>query len=158
MPVPVPIQEGHLTLAIHRAPARTINPLAAGTAPTSKAPASVGQSAPLPMGEGEGEEQRGSGTPAPAASRLALLGEGHREERAAVGDLGGLQGSVQSWDGFRTALSFSLGPHSALIPGRWWERGVEILCPTPKGAHPHSSHSPQPDLGELSFSYYLGGS
>lgn len=49
-----------------------------------------------------------------------------------MGDLGALQGSVQSWDGFRTPLSLSLGPHSALIPGRWWERGVEILCPLPK--------------------------
>ena len=62
--MPVPILEGHLTLVSRQAPASTINPLAAGTASTSEAPASVGQSAPLPRGWGEGKEQQGPGAPA----------------------------------------------------------------------------------------------
>ena len=79
--MPVPIPERHLTLASRQAPA--INPLAAGTASASEAPASVGQSAAL-LGERRREKSRRDQAPQLEQPRAAVLGEGHREKRTAA--------------------------------------------------------------------------
>lgn len=112
---------------VRQAQAVAINPLAAG--PLKHLLLSVSQLCCL----GKGGGKRAEGTRRPSSNSFGGNGGGgaQREEGSSHSEaaiyLGGPRGLVQSWDGVRTPLSPSLSQHSALIPGRWWGRGVETL-------------------------------
>lgn len=82
----VPIPEGHLTPASCRqAPARTVNPLAAGTAPPPKhLPLSVSWLHRL-QGRGRERSTEGRGAQKPPGPPLLRREEDLREARGAVG-------------------------------------------------------------------------